>query len=292
MLEVQRFLILIFPYIVCTTLSALIIWGEDWRAYAKPLFLYSVVAAITQTLSYQMQNEAIRFPLEIISGFLLTWFIFRKSFKWVTKIFTASYVIGIPLALLSFTIATFFLGSTPQEISINSNGEWLIINMPVLILGLLVIVLIRKLFTIKKYSIPSFENIQGWSVVAVALLLQMAVSIGLISSLIIKQSDHSWNIVTCAGCLMLFMISLLVMGTYIKVVQRQAVITTQDAVSENIMELLKTFKAQQHDFLNHLQVISGLCQMKNLDDLQEYLNGLIKETRTMDKTLGIGGRLD
>ena len=70
--------------------------------------------------------------------------------------------------------------------------------------------------------------------------------------------------------------------------QRQAVITTQDAVSENIMELLKTLKAQQHDFLNHLQVISGLCQMKNLDDLQEYLNGLIKETRTMDKTLGIG----
>lgn len=65
MFEVQRFLILLFPYILCTTLSALIIWGEDWRAYAKPLFLYSVVAAITQTLSYQMQNEAIRFPLEI-----------------------------------------------------------------------------------------------------------------------------------------------------------------------------------------------------------------------------------
>lgn len=287
MLEVQRFLILIFPYIVCTTLSALIIWGEDWRAYAKPLLLYSIVAAITQTLSYQMQNEAIRFPLEIISGFLLTWFIFRKSFKWVTKIFTTSYVIGIPLALLSFTIATFFLGSTPQEISINSNGEWPIINMPVLILGLVVIVLIRKLVTIKKYNIPSFENIRGWYVVAAALLLQMAVSIGLISSLIIMQSDHSWNIMTCAGCLMVFMISLLVMGTYIKVVQRQAVITTQDAVSENIMELLKTLKAQQHDFLNHLQVISGLCQMQNLDDLQEYLNGLIKETRTMDKTLGI-----
>jgi len=216
MLEVQRFLILIFPYIVCTTLSALIIWGEDWRAYAKPLLLYSIVAAITQTLSYQMQNEAIRFPLEIISGFLLTWFIFRKSFKWVTKIFTTSYVIGIPLALLSFTIATFFLGSTPQEISINSNGEWPIINMPVLILGLVVIVLIRKLVTIKKYNIPSFENIRGWYVVAAALLLQMAVSIGLISSLIIMQSDHSWNIMTCAGCLMVFMISLLVMGTYIK----------------------------------------------------------------------------
>lgn len=288
MLEVQRFLFLVFPYVLCTTLSALIIWGEDWRAYAKSILLYSIVAAITQTLSYQIPNEAIRFPLEIITGFVLTWFIFRKSFKWVTKIFTTSYVIGIPLALLCFTVGTFFLGSNPQGISANSNREWLIIDIPVMILGLLVTVMIRKLLTIKQYSIPSLENIQGWSMVAAALLLQMAVSIGLIVSLATLKGDHSWYIAICGGSFTIFMISLLVMGTYIKALQRKTVISTQDAVSENITELLKTFKAQQHDFLNHLQVINGLCQLQNLDELQEYLNGLIKETRTMDKTLGIG----
>lgn len=288
MLEVQRFLFLIFPYVLCTTLAALILWGEDWRSYAKPLLLYSIVAGTTQTLSYQIQYEAIRFPLEIISGFLLTWVIFRKSFTWVTKIFTASYVIGVPLALLSFTISSVFIGSTPQEMHLNSNREWLIINLPVLTLGLLATGLIRKLFTVKKYNIPYYDNIQGWSMVAAALLLQMAVSIGLIVSLATLKGDHSWYIAICAGSFTIFMISLFIMGTYIKAMQRKTVISTQDAVSENIMELLKTFKAQQHDFLNHLQVISGLCQMQNLNELREYLKGLMKETRTMDKTLGIG----
>ncbi|WP_054693343.1 hypothetical protein [Syntrophomonas palmitatica] len=183
MLEVQRFLYLIFPYVFCTTISALIIWNEDWRKNGKQLLIYSVLAGITQTMSYQINNEAIRFPLEIVSGFLWMWIVFRRSFPWVAKIFTTSYVTGIPMVILSLIFCSYILGLTPSEV-INNSRMWLGVTLPIFVLGTICIALVKRLWA-RKWNMTSFENIQGWAVVASA-----ASSIG---------GQHGLNLVPVSG---------------------------------------------------------------------------------------------
>ncbi len=110
---------------------------------------------------------------------------------------------------------------------------------------------------------------------------------GLIWSLSAVRENNYWFIMASIGTIVIFTISLLIMVTYMKSLRKQAIISTHDAVSENVLELLNTLKAQQHDYINHLQVLSGLSQMRNLEGLQEYLNQLIFEVRSLDETTPI-----
>ncbi len=43
-------------------------------------------------------------------------------------------------------------------------------------------------------------------------------------------------------------------------------------IALRLTELLEVIQVNRHDFLNHLQVISGLLQLNKIDQLQEYIN--------------------
>lgn len=58
---------------------------------------------------------------------------------------------------------------------------------------------------------------------------------------------------------------------------REVLISTQDAVSENIMELINSVRGQRHDFMNQLQIIYGLEQQQEWIALHDYLQELLKE---------------
>ncbi len=283
-IELHRAFFRMFTYVLCTTISALIIWDEDWRQSFKQLIVYSILASLTHAISYQINNEAIRFPLEIMSGFLWMWIIYRKPFAWVAKIFTTSYVIGIPLVMISTALTVAVLGPASESAVYHHYG--IIIASIVFVLGILGTAQARR-FLIKKRLILIPDNIQGWAVVATALLFQLSVSMGLIWAQSEIKNDDSWFVLAIAGTIIIYIVCLLIMGAYVKSLRKQVVITTQDAVSQNILELLDTLKAQQHDFFNHLQVISGLTRMHNLEELQEYLNTLIEDVRNQDKAMEI-----
>lgn len=52
----------------------------------------------------------------------------------------------------------------------------------------------------------------------------------------------------------------------------------------NLEKLLDAIQVQRHDFLNHLQVISGLLQMKKVDRVMDYLNQVCVEMAQYSKT--------
>lgn len=52
----------------------------------------------------------------------------------------------------------------------------------------------------------------------------------------------------------------------------------------NLEKLLDAIQVQRHDFLNHLQVISGLLQMKKVDRVMDYLNQVCMEMVQYSKT--------
>ncbi|MDD4238090.1 MAG: Spo0B domain-containing protein [Desulfotomaculaceae bacterium] len=52
----------------------------------------------------------------------------------------------------------------------------------------------------------------------------------------------------------------------------------------NLEKLLDAIQVQRHDFLNHLQVISGLLQMNKVDRVMDYLNQVCMEMVQYSKT--------
>ena len=52
----------------------------------------------------------------------------------------------------------------------------------------------------------------------------------------------------------------------------------------NLEKLLKIIQAQRHDFLNHLQVVSGLLQLKKYEQVREYIARVSTEMAQLSKT--------
>lgn len=49
----------------------------------------------------------------------------------------------------------------------------------------------------------------------------------------------------------------------------------------DLPELLEVIQVQRHDFLNHLQVISGLMQLNKPERLKEYIEKIIEEMKPL-----------
>lgn len=62
----------------------------------------------------------------------------------------------------------------------------------------------------------------------------------------------------------------------------------QEVLTEHIVNLLQSMRSQRHDFSNHLQVISGLCQTRDYDSLQEYVARLSRDVHVVQEVLKIG----
>ena len=60
--------------------------------------------------------------------------------------------------------------------------------------------------------------------------------------------------------------------------------TFKGATDLNLEKLLDAIQVQRHDFLNHLQVISGLLQMNKVDRVRDYLNQVCMEMVQFSKT--------
>ena len=92
--ELSRLLFGMFPYVLCTTLAAIILWSENIRTYYLQLILYSIFASIAQTTTYYIEIESLRIIIELIVCFLLALAIFRAPVKWIAKIYVTSCILG------------------------------------------------------------------------------------------------------------------------------------------------------------------------------------------------------
>ncbi len=54
---------------------------------------------------------------------------------------------------------------------------------------------------------------------------------------------------------------------------------------KNLEKLNSELRSQRHDYLNHLQVVYGLMQLKEFDELQKYLQPVYKDMKKTGKAL-------
>ena len=157
---------------------------------------------------------------------------------------------------------------------------WITIGFPMYILLVYVVYLIkqRKIMGLKLiYGIQkSFAN---YYLIYIAILVQMLIFYSLAMQITLKNNhtDYIKTAVIFLGIFIPFILSIYLILKFIQNNARGIRISTQDAVSENIMELVNSVRGQRHDFLNHLQILSFLVQQQEWSTLNEYLRKLLKE---------------
>ncbi|MEQ8176600.1 MAG: GHKL domain-containing protein, partial [Syntrophomonadaceae bacterium] len=282
--ELQRLVLMVIPYVLCSTIAALIIWGEKVKDILPRLLLFTLLSSITQTATYQISIELYRFPLEVASGLLVAFLVFRKQIQWVVKIYVTSYILGIGVMMASTSIyLAFFKHLVYHDIVI-----WLYVALPADLFMLLIAWLIHQgKISFKYYAIRFRESLSSLWPVYVAVFIQLIVFQSVMTDLASQVIMPVKTYVIWVASTILYGVSIFIMARFIRTSQQEIQISVQENIADNIKELIDSVKGQRHDFLNHLQVIYGLCQEKQYESLGEYVKELGKETAYYNELLTI-----
>jgi signal transduction histidine kinase len=289
-LETSWFLIVIFPFVLGSTWAALLLWDEGVKRLFPRLVIYSILAAGLQTHSYyHLPIELLRFCGEIVSGFLLLWIISGKTWSWTARILATSYIFGTFFTSIAAALVVVIFDVPYNQLVNVVEPAWLVITLPSNALPVVVAWMIRRswlpgLTFFYELKEKSRENPS----LVVALGIQTIIFIGMVSQLYLNQGSGSLiaSAVNYAGLILLCGLGMFILVQYMRI-SRQEISLTQDVAAENIVEMLQTVRGQRHDFLNHLQVIHGLCRLHDYKTLDEYLSDLVDDSSRYEVLLQI-----
>lgn len=284
LLEMQRLVFMVIPYVICSTIAALIIWGEKVKDHLPRLLVFTLLSSITQTATYQVSIELYRFPLEVASGLLIAFLVFRKQILWVVKIYVTSYVLGIGVMMASAAIYLAFINHFVH----NDISQWLFVALPSDLFMLLIAWLIHKgKISFKFYAIRFRESFSSLWPVYGAVFIQLIVFQSIMTDLAAQVTLPVQTYVLWTVSTILYGISIFIMARFIRTNKRVIQTSVQDNIADNINELIESIKGQRHDFLNHVQVIYGLSREKQYAAMEEYVQELVKETSYYNEIMTI-----
>ncbi len=287
--EILRYLLVVLPYVLATTLAALIIWGEDIKKLWPRLIAFALMSSFTQTLTYQIETWSLQFPVEVASGFLVAWVFFRRDLIWLFKIYATSYILGIAYAAGTVMIASLF--SLPLGLVVESEYYWLRLLLPAYAMLPVLTMIIRKfLGEFKSFRYYFGQGLERPYPVFLALFIQLVVFMGIFTQLVLDSgisSTQSKLVATLAACVLLVLYSFYMVINYYNKQNVMTAVSAQEGVSEHLMDLVNTVRGERHDILNQLQVIYGLAYQDKTAELKEYLDELIPEISTYSELFKI-----
>jgi two-component system, LytTR family, sensor histidine kinase AgrC len=98
-----------------------------------------------------------------------------------------------------------------------------------------------------------------------------------------------WLLVFNGLFVIIIIVSVLILQRWYQKEVRREVEDTEDIYQSEFRGLISTVQSVRHDFLNHIQVLHGLLQLKKWEEVQTYVSSLVKDARTIDSlNLDIG----
>jgi anti-sigma regulatory factor (Ser/Thr protein kinase) len=284
-LEIERFILMIFPCVFVSTLASLLLWGENLRKILPRLLVFTMLSSLIQTAVYLVCNDSLCFLFVSVCGFLIAFLVLGKPIQWLFKIFITSYIFGLASVFLPMFICM-ILG-VPGIVEIDIMWSLVIIISELLLVA--ICLLIRKVYLSGPDFLYEFKGdvFAKWPVF-MAFLLQIVLFTGLVSEIHTLYPDSAsplcGAVLAPLSILMLFS-SIYIIAKYLKASRTETIISTQNAIAENIQEMITLLRGQQHDFLNQLQIVSALSQTGKLTALQDYVNKLLKDVLSYNEIL-------
>ncbi len=169
--------------------------------------------------------------------------------------------------------------------------------------GALLILLIPTVFVIKnRFSFASAQyffkrtTLNTKITLMVMLVLVQALLAGFLQAMSIWAKSSVWPLVTTGAYLQKMIgvsliaipiISIFFLKRLFILSEQEAATAAQEAYLDNVNDLLAAVQGQRHDFVNHVQVLHGLMQMKMYKETADYLNQLVQEARQVKEILGV-----
>ncbi|MZP31483.1 GHKL domain-containing protein, partial [Heliobacterium undosum] len=89
------------------------------------------------------------------------------------------------------------------------------------------------------------------------------------------------------GAIAILLIDILLIRSLISAVEKETLHEANEAYLNQVNELFITFRAQRHDFSNHIQTVNSLIALKKYDQANKYLKELVKETADINTVLRV-----
>jgi signal transduction histidine kinase len=288
-LEIARLFLNSIPSSIIGIYAFVIFLGEDKKLWNKLIFLGFVFGVVTW-LTYQLTPSfhVIRIPLNILSFFVIFKFPLHISWLQTTKYF---------FVFLIFTLIPETIGVGVLELYGYTMNQ--VIMTPVLMALLLpfYIASIPVAYVAGKFRTPllSFfvslkENLKlpQFRTYFISTFLMFVLITGLYFQFT-EDANFAGIKMTVIRIAFLLIVFLAAFTIYhrVRFTEKTTIAATQNVLSDNLAGLLNSIRSQRHDFVNHIQVITSLTQMKKYSDLDQYLSLLSGEISLLNDVLKV-----
>ncbi|MFS1514057.1 GHKL domain-containing protein [Chengkuizengella sp. SCS-71B] len=181
--------------------------------------------------------------------------------------------------------------STTREELLNNSINIVYISFPiVLIFSSLIYLMIKTGWSIGQNLTTTIKKNLKISLLFCILFIQFIIVTFVIT---INYLGSYHNLSKTISLLLFFtiflsLIILLVTLNTIKQTKNEAVQMTQQFYIEDVDKMFTSIRGQRHDFLNHVQVVSGLVKLQKYDELKKYTKDLVGGISEVNDILEIG----
>ncbi|RIE04040.1 GHKL domain-containing protein [Cohnella faecalis] len=251
----------------------------------RRLLLYTVVHSVYVDILYYIVPVPVHMLNSICASIILCFIMFRDlKAKQIFSLLLFSFILGSIMDLI-LGILSFYALNIPDQKTMMSTSfyQMLIALYPELLILWLWSWMIRKKDSLSFKRL--FAAVMNSERADLTKLITMngvqSVAIGTVLFLLSIGNENKYGYITIIS-IFVMIISLLALAFTIFLVvrtQERAVRMTQDIYLGDIDQMFASIRGQRHDFLNHVQVIHTMAQMRKIDQLQQYLGELVKESQ-------------
>ncbi|MDP5272558.1 sensor histidine kinase [Chengkuizengella axinellae] len=270
---------------------AFIFWGFSVKTYWKKILLFVVLESFYIDFFIFDLPTYFYFLNSILSYFIFFYFIFYR-FKFIYKLAISlfSFITLIFLEIV-VVISTIAILSTTREELLKTPLHIVYISLPIMIITLAMIYLLKsRNLSPGKELILSIQKNKRITLLLCILIIQF-ISICFIITLGYTGLFHQLSQIMFLLLIFSVVISLIVILftlNTLKLAKNEGVQITQQFYIEDVNKMFTSIRGQRHDFLNHVQVISGLVKLKKYEELSKYTNDLTGEISEVNDILEIG----
>ncbi|MHB9093967.1 MAG: sensor histidine kinase, partial [Eubacteriales bacterium] len=283
--------------IILITLSSSL-YGYDVKANLKRIFLLSTCLAIT---TYVTRDLPLKFPqnmfVQIPIFVLLTSYFLKVSLKRSFIIILTGFII---ISLTESTLNPLAVAITGEGLNLIYENIWSRLALGwcyLLLLSILTAIVVKKQISftsaIQFFKTTNFNSKVSFLIFVVLIQAFLAGTLQLTSEL---GESSVWPIVFNGvilrrvigfALITIPIVSIFLLKRLFTLSQQEAITASQEAYIATVNDLFLAIKGQKHDFINHIQVITGLLQLGKNEEALKYGLQLGQESRETGEVLNI-----
>jgi hypothetical protein len=256
--------------------------------YARIALLTVVASVYTDSMFYFVPRQ-----LQLLNSLLINAVLVAALFRKLPRrrkigVFVTSYLIAIMTDLGCTLIAVNLLGAPSADFPVSSPFYLVVAGIyPILIVEWIVAGLVGKggLPSIRRLFSAIVDNTKSG---VVPLVLLIALQLGMLGTVqtfhLTRHNDnHSAFIAGLLyAAILLCMLSLVLVLRLLARTREETARMAQDVYVEEINRMFTSIRGQRHDFLNHVQVMYTMLQLRKYAELGAYMADVVKETHSVN----------